>query len=58
MVVLFGAYPVPNVILDWDCLQYVEVIYPQHKKLNANPVPRENSQIRMTQPPARTVTNA
>lgn len=58
MVVLFGAYPVPNVILDWDCLQYVEVTYRQHKKLNANPVPLENSPIRMTQPPARTVTNA
>ena len=58
MVILFGAYPVPNVILDWDCLQYVEVTYPQHKKLNANPVLLENSQIRMTQPPARTVMNA
>lgn len=58
MVVLYGAYPVPNVILDWDCFQYVGVTYPQHKRLSANPVLQENSQIRMTQPLARAVMNA
>lgn len=57
MEVQYGAYLVTNVILDWDCFQYVEVTYPEHKTLNASPVLLENSQIHMTQPPAMNVMN-
>lgn len=57
MAVLYGAYLVTNVTLDWDCFQYVEVTYPQHNRLDANLVLLENSLIHMTQPPAINVMN-
>lgn len=57
MTLFYGAYIVTNVILDWDCFQYVEVTYPQHKESNANPVLLENSLTHMTQPPAMNVMN-
>lgn len=57
MALFYGAYLVTNVILVWDCFQYVEVTYPQHKELNAKYVLLENSLIHMTQPPAMNVMN-